>query len=482
MIFPASVFGISQILFLALRLILHFNFCSTMLEGLETSLVILLIVSVIFVLIFEFINGFHDTANAVATVIYTKTLPPQTAVVLSAVLNFAGVFFGGIGVAIGIINLLPTDALLQDNIWLGMAVVLALLASAIIWNFGTWYLGIPSSSSHTLIGAILGVGIAYSGIGGVNWVKASEVGLSLLLSPLIGLSLAALLMTLLRKAVKNQKIFEAPDGDNPPPAWIRAILILTCSGVSFSHGSNDGQKGVGLLMLVLIGILPTYYALNPEHSLKDYRNAFEIFKEKIEIVRKDYPKSTFDNLQDELNSLNVLLVRENLDKKQIKEVRRNIIKLEKKFKEIYKKEPSSENKLKTILSDFKKKTTDYAPTWVIVAIATSLGVGTMVGWRRIVVTIGEKIGKQHLTYAQGASAELIATMTIGFSSFIYSLPVSTTHILSSGVAGTMIASNGVKNLQKSTIRSIALAWLLTLPVSIGLSMIFFNIFRLLLVG
>jgi PiT family inorganic phosphate transporter len=453
-----------------------------MLEGLETSLLILLIISVILVLTFEFINGFHDTANAVATVIYTKTLPPRTAVVLSAVLNFAGVFFGGIGVAIGIVNLLPTDALLQDDVWLGMAMILALLASAIAWNFGTWYLGIPASSSHTLIGAILGVGIAYSGIGGVNWAKASEVGLSLLLSPLIGLSLAALLMTLLKKSVKNQKIFEAPDGDNPPPAWIRAILILTCSGVSFSHGSNDGQKGVGLLMLVLIGILPTYYALNPEYSLKDYQNAFGVFKEKIEIVAKDYPKNTFDNIQAEISSLNTLLAKENLDKKETKEVRRSIIKLEKKFKEIYKKEPTSEKKLKTILSDFKKKTTDYAPTWVIVAIATSLGVGTMVGWRRIVVTIGEKIGKQHLTYAQGASAELIATMTIGFSSFIYSLPVSTTHILSSGVAGTMIASNGLKNLQKSTVRNIALAWLLTLPVSIGLSMIFFNIFRFVLIG
>ncbi|GAB4132981.1 MAG: inorganic phosphate transporter [Raineya sp.] len=453
-----------------------------MLEGLETSLLILLIISVILVLAFEFINGFHDTANAVATVIYTKTLPPRTAVVLSAVLNFAGVFFGGIGVAIGIINLLPTDALLQDDLWLGIAMVLALLLAAIIWNFGTWYMGIPSSSSHTLIGAILGVGIAYSGIGGVNWLKASEVGLSLLLSPLIGLSLAALLMTLLRTVVSNQKIFEAPDGDTPPPSWIRAILILTCSGVSFSHGSNDGQKGVGLLMLVLIGVLPTYYALNPEYSIKDYQKSFLTFKEKIEIVSKEYPKSTFEGIDAEITSLNSLFSKESLNKKEIKEARKNIIKMEKKFKEIYKKEPKAEAKLKIIFSEFKKKTTDYAPTWVIVAIATSLGVGTMVGWRRIVITIGEKIGKQHLTYAQGASAELIATMTIGFSSFVYSLPVSTTHILSSGVAGTMIASKGLKNLQKATIRSIALAWLLTLPVSIGLSMIFFNIFRWILVS
>lgn len=453
---------------------------NSMLESLPTSLLVLLIISIVLVIFFEFINGFHDTANAVATVIYTKTLPPRTAVVLSGILNFSGVFFGGIGVAIGIINLLPTEALLQDDIWLAMAMVLAMLCSAIVWNFGTWYLGIPASSSHTLIGAILGVGIAYSGISGVNWSKASEVGLSLLLSPMIGLSLAAILMTLLRKTVKNQKIFEAPDGDTPPPAWIRAILILTCSGVSFSHGSNDGQKGVGLLMLVLISILPAQYALTPEKTLQDYRNAWHLFQERLEIIARDYPKTTFQPIAEEQAKLNTLFAKAELELNDRKQIRKNIIKLEKKMKSIYQKEPNLEKKVKTPLNKFKKETTDYAPAWVVVAIALSLGIGTMVGWRRIVITIGEKIGKQHLTYAQGASAELIATLTIGFSSFIYSLPVSTTHILSSGVAGTMIATNGVKNLQPTTVRSIALAWVLTLPVSIGLSMIFFNIFRFIL--
>jgi PiT family inorganic phosphate transporter len=457
-----------------------------MLEGLETSLIILLFVSVFFVLLFEFINGFHDTANAVATVIYTKSLKPQSAVVLSGVLNFAGVFFGGIGVAIGIINLLPIDALLQGDVWFGTAMILALLLSAIIWNFGTWYLGIPSSSSHTLIGAILGVGIAYSldmgkGISGINWGKASEVGLSLLLSPMIGLTLAAILMGLLRLTVKNKKIFEAPDGDTPPPYWIRAILILTCSGVSFSHGSNDGQKGVGLLMLVLIGILPVHFALNPSNSVKEYQSAFIRFQEKVAILGKEYPSNTFDSIKEESEILKGIFQKEKLEKADIKDARKNILKLEKDFKEIYKKEPAIEKKAKAILEEFKQQTTDFAPTWVIVAIALSLGLGTMVGWKRIVVTIGEKIGKQHLTYAQGASAELIATATIGFSSFVYSLPVSTTHILSSGVAGTMIASHGVRNLQKSTVKSIALAWLLTLPVSIGLSMILYHFFKFILV-
>jgi len=457
-----------------------------MLEGLDISVIILLFVSVTFVLVFEFINGFHDTANAVATVIYTKSLKPQTAVILSGLFNFAGVFFGGIGVAMGIINLLPTDALLQGDVWLGMSMILALLLSAIIWNFGTWYLGIPSSSSHTLIGSILGVGIAYSldmgkGIQGVNWGKAAEVGLSLLLSPMIGLSLAAILLWILRVSVKNKKIFEAPDGDTPPPNWIRAILIFTCSGVSFAHGSNDGQKGVGLLMLVLIITLPTYYTLNSEKNITDYRNAINTFDEKIQIVARDYPSNTFVKIKDEVVIVKTIFQKEKLNKEEFKEVRKNILKIDKEFKNIYKKEPSVESKVKEILKNFKSDTTEHAPLWVKIAIALSLGLGTMVGWKRIVVTIGEKIGKQHLTYAQGASAELIATLTIGFSSFVYNLPVSTTHILSSGVAGSMIAANGVKNLQKSTIKSIALAWLLTLPVSIGLAMLLFHLFKLILV-
>ncbi|MDX1904449.1 MAG: inorganic phosphate transporter [Thermonemataceae bacterium] len=453
-----------------------------MLEGIDISLVILLVFSVLLVLSFEFINGFHDTANAVATVIYTKSLKPQAAVILSGTLNFAGVFFGGIGVAIGIINLLPTDALLQDDVWLGTAMILALLLAAIIWNFGTWYLGIPSSSSHTLIGSILGIGIAYSGIDGVNWSKAGEVALSLIMAPIIGMGLAFVLMFLLKVSLKNKQLFEAPDGETPPPMWVRAILVLTCSGVSFSHGSNDGQKGVGLLMLVLIGILPMHFALNPDKSQQDYRAAFQDFDEKIQIIAQKYPSSTFESITEERKTLKSLLAKNKLEKVEIKTVRKSIIKLEKKFKAIYKKEPTLEKEAKTALRSFKEQTTDYAPYWVLIAIAASLGLGTMVGWKRIVVTIGEKIGKQHLTYAQGASAELVATATIGFSSFVYSLPVSTTHILSSGVAGTMIASNGLKNLQKSTIRNIALAWVLTLPVSIGLAMILFYVLKFLLVA
>ena len=226
-------------------------------------------------LLFECINGFHDTANAVATVIYTKSLTPQVAVICSGLMNFSGVLLGGIAVAFSIVHLLPVDLLVKIDTGAGMAMVIALLLAAIVWNFGTWYMAIPASSSHTLIGAIIGVGLANSYLAGhfgtgINWHKAAEVGLSLLISPLIGFALAAGLLILLKRLVKNPELYKPPEGDKPPPWWIRGILILTCTGVSFAHGSNDGQKGIGLIMLILIGLVPSHYALNMAQSPEQF--------------------------------------------------------------------------------------------------------------------------------------------------------------------------------------------------------------------
>ena len=204
---------------------------------------------------FEFVNGFHDTANAVATVIYTHSLEPHVAVVWSGFWNFLGVLTSSGLVAFGIISLLPVELILQVGSKAGFAMVFALLVAAIIWNLSTWYFGLPASSSHTLIGSIIGVGIANqlmsarSGTSGVDWGQAMNIGKSLLLS-------------LMKVVVKNRKLYEAPEGTQPPPFWIRALLLLTCTGVSFAHGSNDGQKGMGLIMLILIGTVPTAYALN----------------------------------------------------------------------------------------------------------------------------------------------------------------------------------------------------------------------------
>jgi phosphate/sulfate permease len=229
---------------------------------------ILLFIALLIALAFEFVNGFHDTANAVATVIYTRALPANFAVVWSGLFNLLGVLASSGAVAFGIVSLLPVELILQVGSSAGFAMVFALLIAAMIWNLGTWYFGLPASSSHTLIGSIIGVGITNAllrgrdGTSGVDWSKATEIGYALLLSPLFGFVMAALLLLLLKFVVRNAALYAEPKGNEPPPWWIRGILILTCTLVSFFHGSNDGQKGMGLIMLILIGTVPTAYALN----------------------------------------------------------------------------------------------------------------------------------------------------------------------------------------------------------------------------
>ncbi|MBK6690461.1 MAG: inorganic phosphate transporter [Deltaproteobacteria bacterium] len=457
---------------------------------------ILLVGALAVALGFEFVNGFHDTANAVATVIYTKTLRPTWAVLLSGACNFTGVFVGGIAVAMSIIRLLPPDMLVRSGN-LGLAMVGALLLAAIIWNLGTWYLGLPASSSHTLIGAILGVGIANSWAEGhfgtgVNWTKAGEVGLSLLVSPMFGFGVAALALVTMRKFIKDERIFEPPHGDSPPPPWIRAFLVLTCSGVSFAHGSNDGQKGVGLIMLILVGIVPASYALNLEATPKDLERTYQaaIAVEKLLAPHGDCPaedpKEGADpvcaarhHLQAIEASLGGQTAVANLSGEDRWHVRQHLILVDRALPKLLGDlGPEKAAQLGPLRKDLGALT-DYAPLWVIVAVALSLGIGTTVGWKRIVVTVGEKIGRTHLTYAQGASAELVAMGTIGVSSFL-GLPVSTTHVLSSGIAGTMVVDRS--GLQVGTVRNIALAWVLTLPASMTLSGGLFLLFRALAPG
>lgn len=453
---------------------------------------ILLIVCLVAVCFFEAINGFHDTANAVATVIYTKSLSPNVAVVWSGFMNFLGVFFGGlltawivgfftgiptsdnsIGVAMGIVNLMPLNEMMASNLGETISLVLAVLLSSIIWNIGTWYYGIPCSSSHTLIGSLLGAGLAFSTIHAgakVNWHKAGEIGSSLLISPLFGFSLAILLMFVLTIWVKNKVIFKEPDKKKRPPSWVRGILILTCTLVSFFHGSNDGQKGVGLLFVVMLSFLPMRFALDPNTNTRDMKASADkiemALRQSAELSKPDSTlilgiagsarllSSTLDTL-DTKNKAALLSARKST--KQLTTDLKALLKTG----AIRGHEQTVE-----IKSGIKQLTDSYefAPTWMIVMISVCLGIGTMIGWKRIVVTIGEKIGKSHLTYAQGASAELCAAATIAVSTGL-SLPVSTTHVLSSGIAGTMVAKGGVKNLQRKTIINIALAWILTLPVA-----------------
>lgn len=457
----------------------------------------LLVICLIAACSFEFVNGFHDTANAVATVIYTNSLKPWAAVIWSGIWNFLGVFAGGIAVAVGIINLLPVETLVDQNIAHSLSMVLALLLTAIFWNLLTWYLGIPCSSSHTLIGSILGVGLAYSllpeAIGeAVNWDKATDIGLSLLISPLFGFSMTIILMYLIRSLTKKtsygDSLFKEPKKSNPPPGWIRGILILTCTLVSFFHGSNDGQKGVGLVMLILIGIVPAYFALDDSFSPSKLPGALTRIERVVASIdptvlsapdRAALAEATAMNLrlQQRFSTLNSI---PSIPKSERFLVRKDIMIMDRNLASISKKaEVKMSEAEKKILKDELKnvrKVTDYSPRWVLLMISLSLGLGTMIGWKRIVKTVGEKIGKEHLTYAQGASAEMVAASTIGLSSY-FGLPVSTTHVLSSGIAGSMVASKGVKNLQPDTVRNILIAWFLTLPVVMILAGTLFLLFR-----
>ncbi|HEY2187634.1 MAG TPA: inorganic phosphate transporter [Caldimonas sp.] len=463
---------------------------------------LLLGVALLIALGFEFVNGFHDTANAVATVIYTHSLPPNFAVVWSGVFNFLGVLVSSGAVAFGIISLLPVELILQVGSSAGFAMVFALLIAAIVWNLGTWWLGLPASSSHTLIGSIIGVGIANAlmhgrdGTSGVDWSQVTKVGYSLLLSPLVGFCCAALLLLALRALVKRRDLYEEPKGNQPPPWWIRSLLVLTCTGVSFAHGSNDGQKGMGLIMLILVGTVPMAYALNhamPADQTTRFAAVAQVTQRSMAngsdgaAVPADPRKALSDYIRTRQFAPDVVPAVGAIAGSIGEQVKahgslakvpaaavpnvRNDMYLVSEAIRFLDKDPNArfDAATKDNLKEFKAEVdaaTKFIPVWVKVAVAIALGLGTMIGWKRIVVTVGEKIGKTHLTYAQGASAELVAMMTIGAAD-MYGLPVSTTHVLSSGVAGTM-AANG-SGLQMATVRSLLLAWVLTLPAAIVLS-------------
>ena len=487
--------------------------------AISTGTWILLGLALLLALSFEFVNGFHDTANAVATVIYTNTLPAVPAVIWSGFFNFLGVLTSSGAVAFSIVSLLPVELVIHIGSGPGFAMVFSLLTSAILWNLGTWYFGLPASSSHTLIGSIMGVGIANALMSGshywgdgVNWVKAKEVGMALLISPIIGFCLSALLLIILKILVKNPKLFTSPQGHHKPPGWIRALLMFTCTGVSFAHGSNDGQKGMGLIMLILVGIIPSIYAIDSNasslelsalrHSINqaatycanhaERADEAKIAKNPSKVVSDfaRHPDATtpelFKSLEmlgkqctEVLGSVNSV---SQIPKEKLGPLRANLYLISSAASKL-----SSNHLLDSNAAEKDAKTltksivavTDDIPVWVKVAVAIALGLGTMIGWKRIVVTVGEKIGKSHLTYGQGACAELVAMITIGLADR-YGLPVSTTHVLSSGVAGTM-AANG-SGLQMETVRNIIMAWVLTLPVCVFLGATLFALGLNLLAG
>ena len=471
---------------------------------------LLLGIALLVALGFEFVNGFHDTANAVATVIYTHSLEPHVAVVWSGLCNFLGVLVSSGGVAFTIITLLPVELILQVGSGAGFAMVFALLTAAILWNLGTWWFGLPSSSSHTMVGSIIGVGIANqllsakSGTSGVDWGQATNVGKTLLISPIVGFVVAAILLMVAKLLIPDKRLYMAPEGTEPPPFWIRCLLILTCTGVSYFHGSNDGQKGMGLIMLILIGTVPTAYALN--HAIPNSQVAtFIAVSDSANAGLSKYvaPDAVIGDPADDVTAFirtrqfkdsTALALREMIDSvsnelnywksmskgpaDRVPNLRNDMYVISEALRLMKKSNAGNIAPADwAVLDNYKNQidaATKFIPLWVKVAVALALGLGTMIGWKRIVVTVGEKIGKDHLTYAQGAAAEITAMATIGAADW-FNLPVSTTHVLSSGVAGTMAANRS--GIQWSTVRSLALAWVLTLPASILIAALLYWAFR-----
>ncbi|MDP5278445.1 inorganic phosphate transporter [Sphingomonas sp. DG1-23] len=473
-------------------------------EELALGVFAFLVLALVIALGFEFVNGFHDTANAVATVIYTNSMPAHFAVVWSGVFNFLGVMFSSGAVAYSIITLLPVDLILNVGSAAGFAMIFALLLAAVLWNLGTWYVGLPNSSSHTLIGSVLGVGFANQliaagsrgGTAGVDWSQAQKVLTGLWMAPLIGFGAALLLLLVMRAVVRRPELYRAPEGDKPPPRGVRALLIFTCTAVSFSHGSNDGQKGMGLIMLILIGCAPTAYALNrtlPTSATPAFVQTANVATAAFEargggiVLTPGQARATLTGALQQrkvdarayaaLGSLSTDLTARvasygalsKVPAEATSNVRNDMYLVLDTTKLATKKAEGFQPAELKAIKDYQgnlEAGTRFIPLWVKVVVAIALGLGTMIGWKRIVITVGERIGKQHMTYGMGAAAELVAAATI-LSADRFGLPVSTTHILSSGVAGASVA-NG-QGLQGRTIAQLAAAWLLTLPAAMALS-------------
>jgi PiT family inorganic phosphate transporter len=451
----------------------------------------LLVFTLLMVMMFEATNGFHDAANAVATVIYTKSLRPSQAIVWSGFMNFLGVLVGGIAVAYALVELLPAEVLTPPDGGPAVAMLISLFVAALFWNIGTWWFGLPNSSSHCLIGALIGVALgnalarSRSLSQGVHWPQLWKVLEALAISPLLGFVLAGALYFLTRKTVHDPHLYE-PAGNKAPVWWMRGILILTSTGVSFSHGTNDGQKSIGLIMLTIIGLFPAAYSLNP--AAGESLNALPALMQQAEPLVQKYgddekasalvavasikargaqgqgiglsadPKAT-----DRPAKLEIGLKSDTAKRRST--VRGDVYQVISELKHVEETRGVSARD-KTQAKQIAKQlgySVEYAPTWVRALSALCLGLGTMLGYKRIVKTLGERLGNVHLTPAQGAAAEVVSAVLIGIAGFT-GLPVSTTHIVTSGISGTMVASGA--GLRYQMLSRIVIAWLFTLPVTI----------------
>lgn len=466
----------------------------------STAAYVALALCFLLVCAFEFANGFHDTANAVATVIYTNSLKPRIAVVLSAFMNFLGVLLGGIAVAYALVELLPPDVLSPPNGAPAVPMLVALFATALAWNVFTWFFGIPNSSSHCVIGSLIGIAVGDAIVNSrhigqaVDWAQIWNVLRALAISPILGLVGAGLLYFVLRHVVKDKHLYEPPHGDKPPTLWVRCLLVLTCTSVSFSHGTNDGQKSIGLIMLTIIGLMPAAFSLNPEAHV-----TLQQLSAQAQAAAPLIEKYGDDQKQIALQSVQQLQAREGGEQKASQasgvirvatndpaakgeppdvatpsSIRNDVYRVVSELRLVSaSSEASAADKQQAAhIRSQMRPSVEYAPWWVRILSAVCLGLGTAIGYKRIVHTLGERVGKTHLTPAQGASAELVGAGLIATAGFT-GLPVSTTHIITSGIAGTMLGSRSGVN--GGMLTRIALAWIFTLPITVLVSAVLFYV-------
>lgn len=446
----------------------------------------MLVVCLVMVLAFEASNGFHDSSNAVATVIYTNSLQPVQAVVWSGILNLIGVLAGGISVAYALVEILPPDVLTPPDGSPAVPMLVSIFASALFWNVLTWAFAIPNSSSHCVIGSLIGVAAADALLKsrsleqGVDWRQIVTVLEGLAISPVLGFVIAGGLYFVLRTIVRSGHLLEPPQHGEKPVWWLRGLLVLTCTTVSFSHGTNDGQKSIGLIMLTIIGLLPATYALNPaavdrmtelaQHAAQagPLIAAYGDDVKAQGLAAAQALVRAQPQLAQEASELHADLPPAADERATRSQLRGDVYDVVSEMKYISERKevPAAQRKEASQLRRSMSQPVEYAPWWVRVLSAVCLGLGTMVGYRRVVRTLGERLGRQHMTPGQGACAELVGSALIGTAGFT-GLPVSTTHIITSGIAGTMAASG--QGVQGGMIARIVMTWLITLPVTIVLA-------------
>ena len=304
------------------------------------------------------LTDFHDTANAVATVIYTNSLKPGYAVVWSGLMNFLGVLLGGIAVAYALVELIPPEVLSPPNGGVASGMLAAIFISALVWNVGTWWFGLPNSSSHALIGSLVGITLATALMHGRD----------------------------LKYAIDFHQVWSV--------LQIATIVKDMPAAAKLIERYGDDQKQLGVAA-----------ADAPGRRFSGIKSAHDIPASERTAVRND-----FNRVVSEIRIASEAAGISDADKKEAKSIHENLM-----------------------------NSVQYAPWWVRVLSALCLGLGTMFGYRRIVTTLGERLGKEALVPAQGASAELVAAGLIGAAGFT-GYPVSTTHVVTGGIAGTMVAS------------------------------------------